>query len=280
MKNMVLVLACSIGLSGCTTWAEPGKGGFAENELDLLAWVDMGPEKQLGPEHGMLFQSTLLKHQLEILVLEGAELCFPASVSQARLQEQRIFREIEGGLGLDAANDIEIQQRFLNMLEQRLQRALDGSACRIDGLPQLNASALVLALDALVNSNNQFAYDSSDLSPAYQDQLQKVAPLLIASSLAITITGHSDSKGDEAYKQKLSTKRAENVASYLAKQGLVSEQMTVLGIADNAPYLAGDEQAVRLSNRRVTISFLEPSSSLNASLEHQQALRINAMAAL
>ncbi|MGR5543248.1 OmpA family protein, partial [Vibrio campbellii] len=75
------------------------------------------PDEPLGPEHGLRFDFHLTQLHLDSLIQQGAEWCFPASVVQAKTKENRIARELEGGLLIDAANDIVIQRKNLGLLE-------------------------------------------------------------------------------------------------------------------------------------------------------------------
>lgn len=78
-KPLLAIAAAGLSLtiSGCAVWPDAGRGGFAEHQSSLLSWIDGSDKYPIGPEHGLLFEATLLKHHLDLLVLEGAELCFP-----------------------------------------------------------------------------------------------------------------------------------------------------------------------------------------------------------
>ncbi|UPW16994.1 OmpA family protein [Agarivorans sp. TSD2052] len=267
MRSIIISLLLLM-TSACSSWPEQGRGGFAEHQLGLLAWLDgdtgTADLRELGPEHGLHFESVLVKHQLDLLILEGAELCFPASVTQARMQQQRIVRELEGGLTFDAANDLEIQQHFVNMLEQRLDRVTESGACQTDRLGHIQSSHLMVSISDALNSNNQFAFDSSELTPAYKDQLTNLTPIIAASKVALIITGHSDSKGDDEYKQRLSLARAQAVADYMTELGMNEQQIKLAAVADSQPYSEGETDAIRHSNRRVTISVIDAETNIFA----------------
>lgn len=74
-----------------------------------------------------------------------------------------------------------------------------------------------------------------------------------------TIDGHTDGKGDEAYNQKLSERRAESVRAWLAAHG-ASLGMATRGwgkkkpIAPNAKPDGKDDPEGRQKNRRVEIA--------------------------
>ncbi|MCM2679544.1 OmpA family protein [Echinimonas agarilytica] len=257
MRTLICSLL-ALSAVGCasTPWPQEGRGGMAEHESNLLGWLDSSSDTPMGPEHGLKFEMTIVKHHLDLLVLEGAELCFPASVAQARLREQRMMRELQGGLALDAANDIEIQQHFLHTLEERLDHVKRGGACKPTGIAGMSSSQLIDGLHPLLNSNNQFAFDSSELTPAYRDQLNRVVPLLQSAELAMVITGHTDIQGSG--NKQLSQQRAQTVASYLQSQGVSQQRMLVRAQGSSAPYEDGNSVEHFHSNRRVTISLIEP----------------------
>ncbi len=110
--------------SGCTSYPEQGTGGLAES-FDSLNYQNSDfspvmPDELLGPEHGLRFDWQLAKLHLDALIQEGARWCFPAAVVQAIQKQNRIARELQGGLLLDAANDLVIQRKRLNELEVQL----------------------------------------------------------------------------------------------------------------------------------------------------------------
>lgn len=59
-----------------------------------------------------------------------------------------------------------------------------------------------------------FAFDEATLTPEAQANLQRVADLVRAGAPGeISVVGHSDAKGEEAYNLDLSTRRAEAVVA-------------------------------------------------------------------
>ncbi len=106
-----------------------------------------------------------------------------------------------------------------------------------------------------------FAFDKADLSPDAEDNLAKAAELIRqAPPGPIAITGHTDAKGDDAYNQTLSERRAAAVAEWMKAQvGVRQRAFTVLGkgetqpIAPNARPDGSDDPAARARNRRVEL---------------------------
>ncbi|MBW8192478.1 OmpA family protein [Neiella marina] len=242
---------------GCAAWPEQGTGGFAEHNSLLLSLLDLSQQEAMGPEHGLRFELIISKHQLDLLVLEGAELCFPASVEQARLREQRIMRELKGGLEQDAANGLEVQQYFLAELENRLDAVTSNGACQVNFAGQLSLSQLQQSLLPLLNSNNQFETDSSNLTPAYQDQLQRALPMVKQVPLDMLVTGHTDPVGNASHNQTLSLARASAVAEFLTDHGIDKQRIRVQGASSTRPYTKGNSVDDFHSSRRVTINLIE-----------------------
>ncbi|MCW4461178.1 OmpA family protein [Sphingomonas sp. BT-65] len=93
-----------------------------------------------------------------------------------------------------------------------------------------------------------------------QGTLDRLAQLIAAGGGgAITIEGHTDAKGDDAYNKKLSEARTEAVKTYLAGKGVEAARMRTIGlgelrpVAPNAKSDGSDDEACRQRNRRVEV---------------------------
>ena len=117
------------------------------------------------------------------------------------------------------------------------------------------ATIVDLAADVL------FAFDSADLSPQAPEQLAKAADLIRKGGTGvISVVGHTDSKGDDAYNLDLSLRRARAVVAWLSSDGAVlSDRLTAEGkgetdpVAPNAGTEGNDYPEGRALNRRVQI---------------------------
>lgn len=106
-----------------------------------------------------------------------------------------------------------------------------------------------------------FAFDKAELSPQAEANLQQVAELIRrAPPGPIAVTGHTDSKGDDAYNQALSERRANAVATWLRAQvGVRQRAITVAGKGESEPVVpntrpdGSDDEAGRARNRRVEL---------------------------
>lgn len=105
-----------------------------------------------------------------------------------------------------------------------------------------------------------FAFDSAELSPAATPLLQRTAGLIAQGRPGdILVVGHTDAKGEEAYNQDLSLRRAQAVAAWLATNGTDPNRLKPSGrgetepVASNARPDGGDDPEGRARNRRVEV---------------------------
>ena len=71
----------------------------------------------------------------------------------------------------------------------------------------------------------------------------------------VIATGHTDSKGTDAYNQKLSERRATTVKEYMVSKGVPAAKITTLGKGETQPVASNKADAGRGKNRRVDIEF-------------------------
>lgn len=71
------------------------------------------------------------------------------------------------------------------------------------------------------------------------------------STFHVTVGGHTDADGSNAYNQKLSQQRAEAVASYLTAQGVSPANITAIGFGETQPIASNDTTEGMAANRRI-----------------------------
>ena len=144
---------------------------------------------------------------------------------------------------------------------QGLNLQVKGSTENIAGLLRdLNAEVRGREVRIALSADVLFDFDKADLKPAARPSLDKVVAFLKSYPKAnARIEGHTDSKGDDAYNQKLSQQRAESVRKFLAAQG-ATLSMSTRGwgekkpVAPNAKPDGKDDPEGRQKNRRVEIT--------------------------
>jgi outer membrane protein OmpA-like peptidoglycan-associated protein len=112
----------------------------------------------------------------------------------------------------------------------------------------------------LVGADALFAFDQATLTPDAEVTLKALLPLLASSGKhPASVEGHTDSKGDDAYNQSLSERRAQTVKSWLASHGALAAATSIQGwgerrpVAPNAKPDGSDDPVGRQKNRRVEV---------------------------
>ena len=101
-----------------------------------------------------------------------------------------------------------------------------------------------------------FAWDQADLTPVTQAVLDQVAAdYARGEPTRVTIAGHADRSGSEAYNQALSAQRARNVARALAERGLPQRALDVQWFGESQPRIPTADGVREPQNRRVEIVF-------------------------
>ncbi len=102
-----------------------------------------------------------------------------------------------------------------------------------------------------------FPVNSATLQPGANDEITRVAQVLTQyPATTITIAGHTDSSGSDAYNQTLSERRATAVKNALAARGVAPSRMTAVGFGETKPVADNNTEAGRSLNRRVEITIV------------------------
>lgn len=123
----------------------------------------------------------------------------------------------------------------------------------------LSATETGFNIEINLSSDVLFDFDKAELKPEADADLQKAADIIRQKGQGvILITGHTDSKGSDAYNQRLSLARAQAVKNWFEAKGLQQNyQLEGLGatrpIAPNTHPDGSDNPEGRAQNRRVEI---------------------------
>jgi len=106
-----------------------------------------------------------------------------------------------------------------------------------------------------------FDFNKADIRPKAQEALKQAASLIRDKAKGVVrIEGHTDSKGNDPYNQKLSERRAGAVKTWLVeKEGLRSLEFVTQGFGAKKPVVpnkkpdGSDDPEGRQKNRRVEI---------------------------
>jgi OOP family OmpA-OmpF porin len=123
---------------------------------------------------------------------------------------------------------------------------------RVDQYGCEAAKAAPMPMAPVVLEGVNFEYDSATLTGHAMQILDGVAKTLKEQpDQKVTISGHTDSRGSDAYNQKLSERRAQAVVDYLVSQGVNAGNLSAMGHGENMPVETNDTEAGRAANRRV-----------------------------
>jgi len=129
-------------------------------------------------------------------------------------------------------------------------------------LKDLNADVSAAEIKIDLAADLLFDFDKADLKPAALPQLEKLAVVMKSYPGArVRIDGHTDGKGDDAYNQKLSERRAQTVVRWLVEHsGANPANLAARGFGKSKPVApnthpdGSDDPEGRARNRRVEIT--------------------------
>jgi len=110
----------------------------------------------------------------------------------------------------------------------------------------------------IVLRNVFFDVDKASLTKESEGELNKLLEVLQQNpSVAIEISGHTDSDGDAQHNLVLSEQRAQSVNDYLVGKGIAKERMRFKGYGELKPVANNDSPENKQLNRRTEIEFLK-----------------------
>lgn len=139
-----------------------------------------------------------------------------------------------------------------------------GTAVDADGCPPPAPAPMPVAAEpapmpkeeTIVIRNVHFEFDKATLTAADRAQLDTVATRLKteATTARLSVSGHTDSVGKDAYNQRLSEQRAKAVTDYLVSSGVPrASVVSVKGVGEAQPVADNNTADGRAMNRRTEI---------------------------
>ena len=98
-----------------------------------------------------------------------------------------------------------------------------------------------------------FDFNKSSLRPESYAILDGNIAKLKANTKKVTVEGHTDNIGSDAYNDKLSNKRAKTVSDYFVSKGIDASRLTAVGKGESSPIASNDTEEGRFKNRRVEL---------------------------
>jgi outer membrane protein OmpA-like peptidoglycan-associated protein len=133
---------------------------------------------------------------------------------------------------------------------------MDQQAKELDAsIPGARVERVGEGIQVTFESGLLFAFDSDVVLPAAQANLTELARSLNKyPDSQLLIVGHTDNVGDDFYNQRLSERRANAAAAYLATQGVARSRIQTSGKGELEPVSTNDSDAGRQQNRRVEVA--------------------------
>ncbi len=124
-------------------------------------------------------------------------------------------------------------------------------AAQVETVTDVNGLA---AIKVTFDSGILFGFNSSKLSKESKESLDQFAKTMSdMTETDITVFGHTDNVGTAEANEKVSQKRADEVAAYLTKAGIATDRITAEGKSFTMPVASNDTEEGRALNRRVEI---------------------------
>ena len=145
---------------------------------------------------------------------------------------------------------------------QMRENSIRINALELKNVDILNSEApkeMTIVLDErLLN----FDFDKSNVKPEYYDLLNNIKEFVEQNNYEITIVGHTDSIGSNAYNFKLSRRRAENVKAKLLEFGLTEDRIVgIEAMEEEQPIATNETKEGRAQNRRVEFKLVQREST-------------------
>jgi outer membrane protein OmpA-like peptidoglycan-associated protein len=135
---------------------------------------------------------------------------------------------------------------YMDRQETQLRDQLAGTGIEV----QRSGNDLVLNMP----NNVTFGYNSDQISPQAASALTQVAGTLNQfPETLLTVVGHTDSDGNDAYNMDLSRRRASAVSEFLMAQGVNGGRLQTVGMGESQPIASNATEDGKARNRRVEL---------------------------
>jgi outer membrane protein OmpA-like peptidoglycan-associated protein len=136
-------------------------------------------------------------------------------------------------------------------LEKNLASEIKLGQARVEKLPND-------VVRITMTSQTAFETNSAGIKPGFNSTMDKLADVVVRyGKTTLTVVGHTDDVGSNAYNQSLSERRALSVAQYLESKRVDSMRLATAGKGETQPRSTNNTEAGRQENRRVEI-YVEP----------------------
>ena len=141
---------------------------------------------------------------------------------------------------------------------QMRENSIRINALELKNIDILNSEAPKEMTIVLDERSLNFDFDKSNVKPEYYDLLTNIKEFVEQNNYEITIVGHTDSVGSNAYNFKLSRRRAESVKAKLLEFGLTEDRIVgIEAMGEEQPIATNATREGRAQNRRVEFKLVQ-----------------------
>jgi len=152
----------------------------------------------------------------------------------------------------------------LEMLADARKLAKEAEACRppappapspaAPAAPRLAPPASPAPAGEITFTWVHFDFDKATLTPRAIATLDETVKALRENpNITVELAGHTDSKGTDAYNQKLAERRVQSVRQYLTSKGIAVNRLRTVAFGESKPIADNKTEQGRAENRRVEI---------------------------
>lgn len=168
------------------------------------------------------------------------------AISGSDAQERRKRALIGAGVGALAGGAV---GAYMDRQEAELRRELEGTGVSVTR----KGDDITLNMPG----NITFRTGSADLDSKFFAVLDSVAKVVNKyDKTLVEVAGHTDSVGSDDLNMRLSQRRADTVARYLAGRGVNEQRLIPIGAGKTRPIASNDTEEGRAMNRRVELTLL------------------------
>jgi len=107
---------------------------------------------------------------------------------------------------------------------------------------------------ATLDGKTHFEFDKYNLKPEGKQALEALTSKVKGAEIqSVTVVGHTDSVGSEAYNQALGQRRADTVKGFLVDRGIPASRITTQSEGESQPVASNKTADGRAMNRRAEI---------------------------
>ena len=179
----------------------------------------------------------------------GAAVGVLAGLTTKNKQKKAVLYGVVGGIAGGAVGAYMDSQK--KDFEKQLKAEIDRGDISLQKLPN---NVLMVTMTA----QTAFDVDSTQIKTGFESTLNKISSIVNKyGKTHISLVGHTDSTGTNAYNQSLSERRAQSVKNYLIGQGVIEQRLAAYGMGEDKPRADNSTEWGRTLNRRVEI-VIEP----------------------